>query len=140
MINQDCLFCQIAAGEMPAKIVYQDETMTAFLDLNPNNPGHTLVIPNRHYKNLFDLPDQLLAIFFPKVKKVAAGVKTSQGAGGLNMIMNNEPDSGQTIFHTHIHLIPRFAGDGLKPWPTKSLTETEMSKIQEQIKQKLQII
>ncbi len=115
----DCIFCKIAAHELPAQIVYEDDHFLAFLDINPVNPGHTLVIPKTHHPSLLDEPEDILTRFLPVIQRVARAVETATHADGLNVIWNIKPAAGQVIFHTHAHIIPRHAHDGLKHWPGK---------------------
>src|SRR3989344_1406990 len=112
----DCLFCKIIAGEIPAQEVYEDDTVIAFLDIHPVNIGHTLVIPKEHSVNLYDTPDETLAHTMVIVKKLSVAVKEATGADGINIEMNNEPVAGQIIFHPHLHIVPRFSGDGFTHW------------------------
>ncbi|MBI3634462.1 MAG: HIT family protein [Candidatus Yonathbacteria bacterium] len=111
-----CLFCKIIAGEIPAQKVYEDEYTLAFLDIHPVNIGHTLVVPKTHYVNLYETPDETLSRIMTVVKKLSVAVKTAMNADGINIEMNNDPVAGQIIFHSHIHIVPRFSGDGFKHW------------------------
>ena len=110
----DCIFCKIVAGEIPAAKVYEDQEVLAFLDITQVTKGHTLVIPKKHYRNLLEMDDQASARLFSVIPKIAAHLKQILAAEGLNVINNNEQAAGQTVFHTHIHLLPRYnAEDGL---------------------------
>ncbi|MEK7568931.1 MAG: HIT family protein [Patescibacteria group bacterium] len=111
-----CLFCKIIAGEIPTQKVYEDEHTLAFLDIHPVNIGHTLVIPKVHHTNLYDTPDETLAHIMTVVKKLSIAIKSAMNADGINIEMNNDPVAGQIIFHTHLHIVPRFEGDGFKHW------------------------
>src|SRR3989344_4209367 len=104
----NCVFCKITKGEMPSLTVYEDENSYAFLDIKPNNPGHTLLIPKIHARNIFDIPHETLCDLMEPLKKISHAAKTAMGASGINITMNNEPSAGQIIFHAHIHIIPRF--------------------------------
>ena len=112
MSQEKTVFERIAAGEIPARIVYQDDVAIAFLDRSPNHPGHTLVVPRAPHANIFELPDDVAAHIFVVAKKVAAAVKTAVGAEGINIVMNNGEAAGQDVFHSHIHVIPRHPNDG----------------------------
>lgn len=127
-MESNCLFCKIVAGEIPADTVYADDDFLAFLDINPINLGHTLLIPRKHFRNLFDLPEPLLAKAAPNLQKIATAVKQATKADGINLGMNNEPAAGQLIFHAHFHIIPRFAGDGVKHWQGKTKPTAEALK------------
>lgn len=111
-----CLFCKIIAGEIPAKKIYEDDTVLAFLDIHPVNIGHTLVIPKAHFANLYDTSDETLSHMMTVVKKLSVAVKGALNADGVNIEMNNDAVAGQIIFHTHLHIIPRFSGDGFTHW------------------------
>ena len=125
----DCLFCKIVAGEIPAARVYEDEGVLAFLDINPVSPGHTLVIPKKHFPNLYGTPDEVISKIFVVAKKIALGIKTAMNTDGTNLQTNNDPAAGQVIPHTHIHIIPRYEKDGLKLWPQKEYPEGEKDKV-----------
>lgn len=112
----DCLFCKIAAGEIPSTKIYEDDAVLAFLDIHPVNIGHTLVIPKTHYTNLYDTTDETLARMMSIVRKLSIATKNAMGADGINIEMNNDPVAGQIIFHAHIHIVPRFEGDGFRHW------------------------
>lgn len=113
----DCIFCRIVAGEIPAAKVYEDEYGIAFLDLSPMQPGHTLIIPKVHISTLLEVPAHLDAALFSMLRTVAQAVVKATGAQGFNLLQNNGPAAGQTVFHAHWHIIPRFEGDGLRQWP-----------------------
>ena len=133
----DCIFCKIAAGQIPADIIYEDGDTVAFLDIRPNNPGHALVIPRVHTKNIFEISDQGLETLMKTVKRVAEGVRVGMKADGVNIAMNNEPAAGQVVFHTHMHIIPRFTEDGYKHWPHKEYSEGESARVAERIRKSL---
>jgi len=129
----DCLFCKIASGEVPSFKIYEDDVVYAFLDINPVNLGHALVIPKKHHKNLYDLPDETLSHMARETKKLAAAIKEAVSADGINIMMNNDPAAGQIIFHAHVHIIPRFEGDGYKHWKGLELSEEKIKKSAEKI-------
>lgn len=133
-MNTDCLFCKIIAGEIPAEKIYEDEQTLAFLDITPVNKGHTLVVPKKHSRNLFDADDDTLAILLPVAKKVVRALQKSISAKGVNIHINNEPAAGQVIFHTHLHIIPRFSEDGLHLWKGHPYPEGEVRETAEKIK------
>jgi len=116
----DCIFCQIIAGEIPSHKIYEDEDFFVMLDINPVNLGHALILPKKHFRNLLDMPDKLLKKQGPLIKKIALAVKDATGADGINIGWNNEPAAGQLIFHSHVHIIPRFRNDGFKHWRGKN--------------------
>lgn len=111
----DCIFCKIIAGDIPASKVYEDENVVAFLDITQVTHGHTLVIPKTHVRNLLDMPQEVAEKLFACVPQIAQGLKKATGASGINLVNNNEEVAGQTVFHAHLHLLPRYsAEDGLK--------------------------
>lgn len=130
----NCLFCKIANGDIPSAKVYEDENFTAFLDINPVNKGHTLVVPKKHFETLLDIPEEILVRYMVVVKKISGIVKNAVGASGFNLMMNNFKASGQEVDHAHLHIIPRFENDGLKHWPGKNYEEGEMEQVKEKIK------
>ncbi len=134
----DCLFCKIVAGEIPTEKVYEDAYTFAFLDINPNNFGHTLVLPKEHSENIFDTSEEILRHMHASAQKIARALKQT-GAEGINIISNNGPAAGQVIFHAHIHVIPRYRDDGFKHWAQKKYTdETHMKKVGEDLRNAVQ--
>ena len=111
----ECIFCQIVSGQIPSSKVYEDEEVLAFLDTTQVTTGHTLVIPKKHYRNVLEMDAEAASSLFAPVPKIAKQLQEKLGASGVNIINNNEEAAGQTVFHTHVHLLPRFdATDGLK--------------------------
>ena len=109
---EECLFCRIAEGEIPAQKVYEDSEHIAFLDINPRNPGHTLVMPKKHYETIMQMPDHEAADIFKVVRKMAVAVKKGMKADGVSIGQSNERAAGQVIPHVHFHVIPRFLSEG----------------------------
>ena len=105
----DCIFCKIIAGEIPSSKIYEDGKVLAFLDISQTTKGHTLVIPKEHVRNMLEMSDQTAADVFARLPKLARAIKTATGAKGLNILNNNEEVAGQTVFHAHIHIIPRYS-------------------------------
>ncbi|MFA6604157.1 MAG: HIT family protein [Patescibacteria group bacterium] len=126
---ENCIFCRIAAGEIPALKVYENDALVAFLDIQPANPGHTLIVSKRHYPTLADTPDEELGPLFVAAKMLGKSAAAAVGAGGFNIIVNNGPVAGQIIPHVHIHAIPRFEDDGHRHWSKKSVSQEEMVEI-----------
>ena len=116
MTDANCIFCRIANGEIPCAKIYEDDNVLAFLDLAPVHHGHTLVIPKSHYKDMLEVPSELGTHVFAALQKVAAAVMKATGAMGFNVMQNNGLAAGQTVFHIHWHIIPRFEDDGLNMW------------------------
>ncbi len=131
----DCVFCKIVRGELPSFKVYEDEKTLAFLDIHPVNPGHTLVIPKaENTQNIFDVsPEDWLATT-ETARKVAHAVEKATGADGVNIMMNNRSNAGQVIDHPHIHVIPRYRGDGLTQWKHNDYNEGEAQSLEEKIR------
>ncbi len=117
MSERDCIFCQIVAGEIPAQIVAQDERTLAFLDIAPATRGHTLVIPRRHSTDLLDTDPEDLQAVIVAAQAIARRVMERLGADGVNLLNSNRRAAWQTVFHLHVHVIPRYEHDPLKlPW------------------------
>ena len=110
-MKNNCIFCAIAAGEIPSFKVYEDELVLAYLDINPFSKGHTLVIPKAHSEGLLDTDDRTLQDVIVRVKKVAAHLKAKLGCDGFNIMQNNGEAAGQTVRHVHFHIVPRWTGD-----------------------------
>ena len=115
----NCIFCKIITGEIPAYKIYEDNDFLVTLDINPVNQGHSLVIPKIHFVNIFDAPEEITAKIGPIVKKLAQAIKAGVKADGLNVVINNDQAAGQLVPHAHVHLIPRFEGDGFTHWHGK---------------------
>lgn len=109
------IFAKILRGEIPSHRVYEDDAVVAFMDVMPQGPGHTLVVPKAPSRNLLDADPATLGPLFTIVQKVALAVKKAFGADGVTILQFNEPASGQTVYHLHVHVIPRFDGVALKP-------------------------
>ena len=109
----DCIFCKIIKDELPSSKIYEDENHIAILDLFPVTKGHTLLIPKRHHVNVFDCDDELGKETYPKLKILAKAIKEATGCNGLNIVQNNGAEAGQMVFHSHIHIIPRYPNDGI---------------------------
>jgi histidine triad (HIT) family protein len=109
----DCVFCKIASGDIPANVLLDAPDCVAFLDASPLSPGHALLIPKQHVVSLLDAPAQMVASLCGHLPKLAVAIVKATGATGLNVLQNSGATSGQAVFHFHIHLIPRIAGDGL---------------------------
>ena len=111
-IDASCLFCKITSKKIPALIVYENDSVLAFLDIEPKALGHTLIIPKHHSSNIVDLPESSVAPLFSAVKAVANLLISRLGAEGLTIGINQGRASGQVVDHLHVHLLPRFDGDG----------------------------
>ena len=131
--NSDCIFCKIIRNEIPSSKIFEDDKLIAFLDINPVNKGHVLIVPKEHLETLLDIPDSLMKEMMVAAKKVAKSMRKTLKADGINLGMNNFPPAGQAVMHAHMHVIPRFENDGLVHWPSKKYDEGEMDKIRELI-------
>ena len=111
----NCIFCKIISGEIPSSKVYEDDKVLAFLDISQATKGHTLVIPKEHVRNILEMSAETAETVFSRVPKIARAVQKATKAIGMNILNNNEEVAGQTVFHTHVHLVPRYgAEDDLK--------------------------
>jgi histidine triad (HIT) family protein len=120
-MSNPCVFCKIVAGEIPASVVYQDEHTIAFMDIGSVNPGHMLVAVKPHVENVFGLDDALAAAVMRTTARVARALKSALTPEGVNLFQANGAAAEQTVFHFHIHVLPRRVGDGMKlVWPVKN--------------------
>jgi histidine triad (HIT) family protein len=133
----DCIFCKIIAGELPSTKIHEDEHVFAFLDIRPVNPGHTLVVPKKHSTNIFDISEEDWMAVQKAVRRIARAIETGLGADGVNINMNNREHAGQVVPHTHVHIIPRKQGDGLKLWPQRPYKDGEVEPTAEKIRSAL---
>ncbi len=108
----DCIFCKIGRREIPVKAVATNDTAVAFLDINPVSPGHTVAVPKKHFATVLDMDDAALGSLFSLVKEATAKIKSGLRCDGFNIGLNQEKAGGQAIPHVHVHVIPRFSGDG----------------------------
>ena len=130
MKDDKCIFCKIANGEIPSKTIYEDEKFRVILDLGPATKGHALILPKDHYADLFALPEETARDVMALAKKLAAQMKEKLGADGFNLVQNNAPCAGQTVFHFHLHLIPRYEDDGQKiGWVPQKPTDEELEAV-----------
>lgn len=130
----DCIFCKIAEKSLPSTSLYEDAYVYAFLDIHPINPGHTLVISKIHSATFLETTPEVIAHLFPCVQRIARAVKQGMRAQGVNVTINNDPAAGQVVGHFHVHIIPRFEGDGLSLWTGKAYGEGEIAHVAEKIK------
>jgi len=127
MIDENCIFCKIANGEIPSKTVYEDDDFRVILDLGPASKGHALILPKDHYNDLYELPDGLTGKAFILAKKISILLKKKLNCEGLNLVQNNGRTAGQTVFHFHIHIIPRYNDDQQKiGWKPQEVTQEEL--------------
>ena len=130
----DCIFCKIANGEIPAATLYEDEDFRVILDLGPASKGHSLILPKKHAANIYELPDETAGKAMILAKKMAGKLTDALNCDGFNIIQNNEKTAGQTVFHFHIHLIPRYFDDGQKiNWQSQDVMQEELEEVKAQI-------
>ena len=124
MGNQDCIFCKIAAGDIPCSKVFENDSVIAFLDISPLSEGHTLVIPKAHFEQFDHCPSELLADIAVCTGKIASAVVSGLQCEGYNVLCNNGAAAGQEVNHVHFHVIPRDSGDAVfTQWPAKQYSE-----------------
>ena len=135
MEKQSCIFCRIARKEAPASIVYEDEEILVFMDTRPVTEGHTLIIPKKHYENIFDISAELNAKVYKIVKRVSLAVRKATKADGISIIQQNGRAAGQEVFHLHVHVIPRYEGQKLPRFgENPNTSRAELDRISTQIK------
>ena len=134
MRDENCIFCKIAVGEIPSVTLYEDEDFRVILDIEPASKGHALILPKAHYANLYELPDELAAKVLVLAKKMVTALSDILGCDGYNVVQNNGAVAGQTVFHFHMHLIPRYKNDTVTiGWKPGKLTD----EVKEEIIKKL---
>ena len=135
----DCIFCKLANGEIPTATLYEDDEFRVILDQGPATKGHALILPKQHFANIYEIPDETAAKAMILVKKMATAMTKALHSDGFNLVQNNGEAAGQTVFHFHMHLIPRYKGDKnddiLKYTPLE-LSDDEMKEILDMIKVK----
>jgi histidine triad (HIT) family protein len=137
-MNDNCIFCKIANGIIPSATVYEDDDFRAILDIAPAHKGHVIILPKEHADNLFELPEDIAAKVLPVAKKVATAVKKTTGCDGINILQNNGTAAGQSVFHLHVHVVPRYEGDGILPvWPHEDYAEGEAAVLAAEISENL---
>ncbi|MCL2616546.1 MAG: HIT family protein [Defluviitaleaceae bacterium] len=134
----NCIFCKIATEQLPGHIIYEDDNILAMLDIFPSSLGHTLIIPKAHYENIFEIPEDTAANLQRVVVRTAKALQASLGTSSINILQNNGKGAGQTVFHYHVHIIPRYKGDGIRfHWPVAKPTAEEFAACAENIKLKM---
>ena len=135
MKKDDCIFCKIAAGEIPSRKIYEDSDLIAIMDLNPTSKGHSLIIPKEHCTNIYDIDEDIAAKVMKTAKKLATKMTVAWNCDGFNLLQNNGETAGQTMFHFHMHLIPRYkdADNNMLKFTSVSFSDEEMDAIRDQI-------
>lgn len=134
MKDDTCIFCKIANGEIPSKTLFEDEKFRVILDLAPAAKGHALILPKEHFANIYELPEETAADVIKLAKRMAVRMTEKLSCDGFNLVQNNGEIAGQTVFHYHMHLIPRYEGDGQKiGWKPGSPSQEELEAVRKQI-------
>ena len=132
---EDCIFCKIAAGEIPAFKIYEDDLCVATLDIGPASEGHTLIIPKKHYRDLTEMDEALLGSLFTVAKKIGTRQMARLGADGFNVVQNNGTAAGQTVMHFHMHVIPRYLnGPQMVTWEPEDPGMEALQAVYEKLK------
>lgn len=136
--DDNCIFCKLANGEIPTNKIYEDELFTVILDADPVSKGHALILPKNHYANIFELGDEEASKIFTLAKKLATHMRDVLHCDGFNILQNNGEVAGQSVFHFHLHLIPRYKdapnNKGLLGFTHAGLSEDEIKKVCEELK------
>ncbi|MFH1192174.1 MAG: HIT family protein [bacterium] len=133
----ECIFCKIVRGDIPSYKIYEDDKVSAFLDIMPANKGHVLVVPRDHYENMLDAPEEVLCNIMAVIKKIVPSILKSVNAEGFNLGLNNGEIAGQAVSHLHFHIMPRFSNDGHRLFEPGAYNSGEAEEIQEAIKTNL---
>ena len=134
-MNNDCIFCKIANGEIPSSTIYEDDTFRVILDLSPATKGHALIIPKNHMADIFEMDESTAGKVFVLASRIAKAMKEALHCDGLNIVQNNGEIAGQTVFHFHMHIIPRYEGDNQNiNWIPGTSEADERDAVAEQIK------
>lgn len=138
MVDESCVFCKIANGQIPSATVYEDEDFRVILDLGPASKGHALILPKSHFKDVCELDEKIAAKILPLGGKIGAAMKKSLGCVGFNLVQNNGEAAGQTVFHFHMHIIPRYeGGPSMVSWTPGQASPEELAETAERIKNSL---
>ena len=135
---ENCIFCKVANGEIPAATLYEDENFRVILDLGPASKGHALILPKTHAANIYELSDEMAAKAMILAKKMATAMTAALKCDGFNIVQNNGECAGQTVFHFHMHLIPRYKGDQVGiTWKPGELSDADKEEILLKVKEQL---
>ncbi len=139
MKKEDCIFCKIAAGEIPSETVYEDEHFRAILDLGPAAKGHTLILPKEHFEDVTVLEEPYMSKVLPLAAKIGAAMKKELGCDGFNLVQNNGEAAGQTVHHFHMHVIPRYASSTavIASWEPGTASKEELAETADAIRKGL---
>ncbi len=135
MKKDDCIFCKLANGDIPTRSIYEDEEFNVILDVSPATKGHALILPKDHAANLYELPDETAAKILVLAKKLITSMTEKLNCQGFNVIQNNGEAAGQTVLHFHMHLIPRYEGDGQNMlWEPQTFSDETLDEIRDTLK------
>lgn len=137
-MKDDCIFCKIARGNIPSATVYEDSHFRVILDINPATKGHCLIIPKEHFDNIYDLDAETAGKLFSLATCIARAMKDALHCDGLNLVQNNGLIAGQTVFHFHLHLIPRYEGDQVElTWTPHETQADQLEELRKAIREKI---
>ncbi|EFE12810.1 HIT family protein [Clostridium sp. M62/1] len=138
MVEKECIFCKIANGEIPSATVYEDGDFRVILDLGPASRGHSLILPKQHYRDLCELDDAVAAKILPLAGRLGKAMMKTLGCAGFNVVQNNGEAAGQTVFHFHVHVIPRYEnGPEMVAWKPGKMEQEELTKISGMLKSEM---
>ena len=138
MKKDDCIFCKIANGEIPSACIYENKEFRVILDVGPATRGHVLILTKEHYDNIFEIDAETAGRLFSLASVVARAMKKTLNCDGMNILQNNGTIAGQTVFHFHLHLIPRYEGDQVKvTWPQGEISDHEKTELVNMIKKEI---
>ena len=130
----DCIFCKLAGGEIPTESLYEDDKVKVIFDASPASKGHVLIIPKEHFRNIYDLDEEMAGHIFKVATKIARAMEKTLGYDGLNVVQNNGEAAGQTVYHFHMHLIPRYKGDTVNvSWTPGQIDSEEIAELKKTI-------
>lgn len=133
-MKDDCIFCKLANHVFDTNIIYEDETFTVILDASPANPGHALILPKEHFRDVFDIDSEVLGKAMKLAQKVATRQTEVLGCDGVNIIQNNKEAAGQSVLHYHLHVIPRFKNDGQKMlWTPGEISDEKQKEVRNKL-------
>lgn len=136
MKKEDCIFCKLANGEIPTNSIYKDDDFKVILDASPATKGHALILPKEHFDNIYEVDDSVAAKILPLAKKLATHMTKKLGCDGFNILQNNGEAAGQTVFHLHVHLIPRYKSENaILEWNHLEFSDEEMAEIRDLLQQ-----
>ena len=135
MKKADCIFCKLVNGEIPTNSIYEDDDFKVILDASPATKGHALILPKEHFDNIYEVDDAVAAKIMPLAKKLATHMTEKLHCDGFNILQNNGEAAGQTVFHLHVHLLPRYFGEkAILEWDHLEFSDEEMAEIRDLLK------